>query len=96
MKMFFFCVRIDLAMDDSEKLGDIHMLNITVVQPQYFSGDNPDEKIAEFLISKMESVPEGGLIVLPEYSNAGGLSDIESELAALPRAEFMLNKAAEI
>ena len=94
--MFFFCVRIDLAMDDSEKLGDIHMLNITVVQPQYFSGDNPDEKIAEFLISQIESVPEGGLIVLPEYSNAGGLSDIESELAALPRAEFMLNKAAEI
>lgn len=72
------------------------MLNITVTQPKYFSGDNPDEKIAKFLISQLESVPEGGLIVLPEYSNAGGLSDINSELAALPRAEIMLKKAAEI
>ena len=72
------------------------MLNVTVVQPKYFSGDNPDEKIAEFLISQIESVPEGGLIVLPEYSNAGGLSDAKSELAALPRAEFMLKKAAEV
>ena len=72
------------------------MLNITVVQPKYYSGDNPDEKIAEFLLSQLESVPEDGLIVLPEYSNAGGLSDAESELKALPRAEVMLKKAAEI
>ncbi|MBE7026956.1 MAG: carbon-nitrogen hydrolase family protein [Ruminococcaceae bacterium] len=72
------------------------MLNITVVQPRYFSGNNPDEKIAEFLINQLESVSEGGLIVLPEYSNAGGLSDIDSELAALPRAEIMLKKASEI
>lgn len=71
------------------------MLNITVVQPRYFSGENPDEKIAEFLISEMKKVPEGGLIVLPEYSNAGGLSDAESELKALPRAEWMLKEAGE-
>lgn len=72
------------------------MLNITVVQPRYFSGDNPDEKIAEFLISQLESVHKGGLIVLPEYSNAGGLSDVNRELAALPRAEIMLKKSSEI
>ena len=72
------------------------MLNVTVIQPRYFSGENPDEKIAEFIIDEIEKVPEGGLIVAPEYSNAGGLSDSESELKALPRADVMLQKASEI
>ena len=72
------------------------MLNVTVIQPKYFSGENPDEKIAEFILSELENVPEGGLIVAPEYSNAGGLSDAESEIKALPRAEYMLKKASEI
>ena len=71
------------------------MLNITVIQPKYYCGEKPDEKIAEFLIEEMEKVPEGGLILLPEYSNAGGISDAESELLALPRAEMMLKKASE-
>ena len=71
------------------------MLNITVVQPKYFSGDKPDEKIANFLIEEMGKVSQGGLIVLPEYSNAGGLSDADDEINALPRAEFMLKKASE-
>ncbi len=72
------------------------MLNVTAVQPQYYCGDAPDKKIADFLLSHMEAVPEGGLILLPEYSNAGGLSDAESELAALPRAQMMLETAAKI
>ena len=72
------------------------MLNITVVQPAYFVGERPDEKIAEFLLNQLETVSGGGLIVLPEYSNAGGLSDAESELNALPRAEIMLKRASEI
>lgn len=72
------------------------MLNITVVQPRYYSGDTPDEVIAEFLLSEMAAVTQGGLIVLPEYSNAGGLSDSKRELAALPRAEMMLKKASEV
>ena len=33
---------------------------------------------------------------MPEYSNAGGISDIESEKAALPRANKMLKMAATI
>ena len=70
------------------------MMNVTVIQPKYFSGENPDEKIAEFLMDKIKNVPRGGLIVAPEYSNAGGLSDAESELKALPRAEIMLEKAS--
>lgn len=72
------------------------MLHITTVQPRYFSGEQPDKKIADFLLAQLEIVTEGGLIVLPEYSNAGGLSDAESELQALPRAEVMLEKASEI
>lgn len=72
------------------------MLNVTVIQPKYFSGENPDEKIAEFLLKELDKVQKGGLILAPEYSNAGGISDAESELAAIPRAEVMLEKASEI
>lgn len=72
------------------------MLNITVVQPPYFVGDNPDEKIAEFLIKELEKAEKDSLIVLPEYSNAGGVSDVESEKAAMPRAKVMLKKAAAV
>lgn len=72
------------------------MLRISVVQPSYFAGEHPDEVIAQFLTEQMEQVEPGGLIVLPEYSNAGGVSDIEGELKAVPRAEQMLQKASEI
>ncbi len=69
---------------------------ITVVQPPYFMGDNPDEKIAEFLMSELQKVEKDSLIVLPEYSNAGGISDAESEMKAMPRAKTMLKKAAAV
>lgn len=72
------------------------MLNVTVIQPKCFSVENPDEKISEFILSELEKVPKGGLIVAPEYSNAGGLSDAESEIKAMPRAKTMLDKASEI
>ena len=72
------------------------MMDITVVQPRYRAGENPDEAIARFLLRELNAVRPGGLIVLPEYSNAGGLSDPEAELAALPRAEVMKRTAAEI
>lgn len=72
------------------------MLNVTVVQPKYYQNENPDEKIASFLIEKMQEVKSGGLVLLPEYSNAGGLSDAKSEIKALPRAQIMLKKASEV
>lgn len=72
------------------------MLTITVVQPPYFAGEKPDETISEFLIQELNSVQPGALIVLPEYSNAGGLSDAERELRALPRAKEMVSRAAEV
>lgn len=71
-------------------------MKITVVQPPYFAGENPDKKIADFLINELQKVEKGSLIVLPEYSNAGGISDVESEKAAMPRAKEMLKKAAAI
>ena len=71
------------------------MIDITVVQPSYFAGETPDEEVAEFLINQLKIAKEGSLIVPPEYSNAGGLSDKERELAALPRAEVMLKAASE-
>lgn len=71
-------------------------MKITVVQPAYFIGENPDEKIAEFIIKELEAVEENSLILVPEYSNAGGVSDAKSELKAMPRAKIMLEKAAGI
>ena len=71
-------------------------MKITVVQPPYFAGEKPDEKIADFLMNELQKVEKDSLIVLPEYSNAGGVSDIESEKAALPRAKEMLKEAATI
>ena len=67
-----------------------------VVQPKYYAGVNPDETIANFLLLELEKAEENSIIVLPEYSNAGGLSDPESELKAVPRAKIMLEKASEI
>ena len=67
-----------------------------VVQPAYFVGENPDEKIAKFLVDELEKVNENELIVLPEYSNAGGLNDVESELKAISRAKTMLEKARKV
>ncbi len=70
-------------------------MKITVVQPPYHVGENPDEKIANFLIEELKNA-SGGLIILPEYSNAGGVSDVESELKAMPRAEVMLKEASQV
>ena len=71
-------------------------MKITVIQPSYYAGERPDETIAAFLLDELERAPEGGLIVLPEYSNAGGLSDKQAELAALSRTPGMLARAAEV
>ena len=39
------------------------MLDITVVQPSYFAGENPDDKIADFLVSNLEKAKKGGQFV---------------------------------
>ena len=70
-------------------------MRITVVQPPYYAGTNPDETIADFLLNEMEKATPDSLIVLPEYSNAGGTSDMERERCAMPRTKMMLEKAAQ-
>ena len=72
------------------------MLKIKVVQPHYFAGEEPDEKIAGFLMEELEKTEENSLVLLPEYSNAGGISDAEAELRALPRAKLMLERASSV
>ncbi len=71
-------------------------MKIRVVQPSYFSGDEPDAAIAEFLKDKLYEAEENSLTVLPEYSNAGGLSDPEREIKALPRAKELLDISSEV
>ena len=71
-------------------------MKITVVQPRYYAGENPDAAIADFLKEAMASVEPGSLLVLPEYSNAGGLSDPEQEINAMLRAEEMLSRASQV
>jgi len=45
-------------------------MKITVIQPAYHAGENPDERIAEFLINELKNA-QGDLIVLPEYKKRG-------------------------
>ena len=71
-------------------------MTLYIIQPPYFCSDTPDEYVANFLLDKLADAPVDSIAVLPEYSNAGGLSDPEKELAALPRAKTMLEKAAQI
>lgn len=71
-------------------------MKATVVQPSYFAPGKPDETIANFLLEQMKTVEPGDLILLPEYCNAGGISDPELELQALPRAGEMKRRAAEM
>ena len=70
-------------------------MKVTVVQPPYFAGETPDEAIAKFLFDELDKAEENSLIVLPEYSNAGGLSDKEREIEAMKRADSMLKKASQ-
>lgn len=71
-------------------------MKVTVVQPCYFAEGQPSEVIADFLLKELSSVEENELIVLPEYSNAGGVSTVEEEKKALPRAKEMLLFASNI
>lgn len=65
------------------------------LQPAYHHPQAPDRAVAAFLIDQLARRPQGALTVLPEYSNAGGLSDPQAELEALPRAQELLAAARE-
>ena len=57
-------------------------MKITVIQPKYYAGQHPDAAIADFLLQEAEKAEPGSLVVLPEYANAGGLSQPEKLLSA--------------
>ena len=59
------------------------MLNVTVVQPPCFMGENPDEKIADFLIDQLQYAEKASLIVLPD-------GKILKEIWARKQAVFQL------
>ena len=71
-------------------------MRITVVQSPYFMPEPADEHIATFLLKELEKTERNSLIVLPEYSNAGGISDKVAMENAMPRAEMMLKRASGI
>mgnify|MGYP003294032632 CR=1 FL=1 len=71
-------------------------MKVTVVQPNYYAGEDPAARTADFLRDCLQQVQEGELIVLPEYSNAGGLSDPDQERAAMPRAKELLSLASSV
>ncbi len=71
-------------------------MKVTVIQPSYFNGEEPDKKIREFLNSKLEASIKGELIVLPEYSNAGGLSDANKILSAILYANELKEFSSKI
>ena len=54
-------------------------MKLTVVQPKYYWENEPSKNVREFLKEQLLNVTEDEIIVLPEYSNAGGISDIEKE-----------------
>jgi len=70
-------------------------MNITVIQPQYRCGAEPDKRIREFIYGQLDECPRDGIIVLPEYSNAGGLSRAEDEIKAMQYAGEMLDRSRE-
>ena len=69
-------------------------MKITVVQPPYFAGEHPCQTIADFLQDALKKAEPGSLMVLPEYSNAGGTSNMEEERRAMPAAKEMLEAAS--
>ena len=69
-------------------------MQITVVQPDYLIGENPDKQNCEFIIKQLKYTPTNGLILFPEYSNAGGISSPEQEKAAMRYAKDILEAAS--
>ena len=71
-----------------------NIITVTVVQPKYRHKEKPDESIRKFITAALDKAPENGIILFPEYSNAGGLSDIDSERRAMAYAGELLAYAA--
>ena len=62
---------------------------LTVVQPNYHQESEPSKTIREFLLNELDKLEKNEIMVLPEYSNAGGINDIEKEKAEMQYADIM-------
>ena len=62
---------------------------LTVVQPKYYWDNEPSKNVREFLKSKLDKLKRNEIMVFPEYSNAGGTSDIEEEKSQMQYANEM-------
>ena len=59
-------------------------MKISVVQPPYYAGEHPDEKICEFLLAELEKVEKDGQI-LAELGGAVGSTSAEVD----PKEKYM-------
>ena len=66
------------------------ILNAVVIQADYFAKPDPDKEILSFLFSELERIPENSIVLLPEYTNACGLSGKDRILSAIKRTDKIL------
>ena len=64
-------------------------MKLTVIQPKYHWEENPCENVRKYLLDKLSTLEEDEILVLPEYSNAGGTSDPEIEKENFKYADEM-------
>ena len=68
---------------------------LSAVQPKYYHESEPSKNIREYLKEKLEYLNENEIMVLPEYSNAGGTNDPEIEKAEMKYAAEMKKACAK-
>ncbi len=71
-------------------------MKLTVVQPKYHWENEPCKNSREYLKSLLDNVTEDEIIVLPEYSNAGGTSNPEEEREGIKYADEMKEYCSKI
>lgn len=77
------------------KIRKAIQMKLTVTQPAYNHESEPSRAVREFLKAQLENLGENELMVLPEYSNAGGLNDAEAEKNELKYAKEMKRACSE-
>ncbi len=69
---------------------------LTVVQPKYHWDEDPCKNVREYLLEKLSHLEENEIMVLPEYSNAGGTSNPEIERENLKYAREMKSACSKM
>ena len=62
---------------------------LTIIQPKFHWEENPCKNVREYLLEKLSHLERDEIMVLPEYSNAGGTKDPEVEKENLKYAREM-------